>query len=152
MSSLRSRKAAVPKPPTTDSDTDAGDDLLDEPSAPKPAVAHSKGEGKLKKVVKRLVFGTLLLVTLCAIVASGHLATLALVRPRAHVPARLTHPILAVLWRGAGPGGADHDVPRAGQRALQRAQVCGRATLPHHTVGLVLHLHALLIRTLFLRE
>ena len=93
MSSLRSRKAPVPKPPTTDSDTDAGDDLLDEPSAPKPAVAHSKGEGKLKKVVKRLVFGTLLLVTLCAIVASVHLATLALVRPRARPgPANPSNP------------------------------------------------------------
>jgi len=80
--SLRNRKPS--KQAETGSDTDAGDDPLDEhntPSAPAGATkAHSKGEGKLQKVVKRLVFGTLLLVTLCVIVASGHLATLALVQ------------------------------------------------------------------------
>ena len=79
--SLRNRK---PSKPETGSDTDAGDDALDEqyaPSAPPAATqAHSKGEGKLQKVVKRLVFGTLLLLTLCVIVASGHLATLGLVQ------------------------------------------------------------------------
>ena len=83
--SLRNRKPS--KQAETGSDTDAGDDPLDEhntPSAPAGATkAHSKGEGKLQKVVKRLVFGTLLLVTLCVIVASGHLATLALVQVHA---------------------------------------------------------------------
>ena len=74
--SLRNRK---PKPVDEGSDTDAGDDV-DERSAPKaPATKHSKGEGKLKKVLKRLFFGSLLLATLCVIVASGHLATLVLV-------------------------------------------------------------------------
>ena len=65
------------------------------PSAPAGATkAHSKGEGKLQKVVKRLVFGTLLLVTLCVIVASGHLATLGLVQ--VHAPSAPRHTRLAM--------------------------------------------------------
>ena len=76
--SLRNRKPS--KPAEEGSDTDAGDDHLDEHSTAPATKAHSKGEGKLQKVLKRLFFGSLLLVTLCVIVASGHLATLALVQ------------------------------------------------------------------------
>ena len=119
--SLRNRK---PSKPETGSDTDAGDDALDEqyaPSAPPAATqAHSKGEGKLQKVVKRLVFGTLLLLTLCVIVASGHLATLGLVqvhpapaRPLPpelrRAPPRALHPTPTLNHPGAGDPA--HDVP-----------------------------------------
>jgi phosphatidate cytidylyltransferase len=94
--SLRNRKP--PKHPETGSDTDAGDDALDEPNTPSAPAgatkAHSKGEGKLQKVVKRLVFGTLLLVTLCVIVASGHLATLGLVQVHAPSAPRHTRPAM----------------------------------------------------------
>ena len=41
---------------------------------------HSKGDKKLAKIVKRLVFGTLLLFMLCGIIAAGHLWTLFFVR------------------------------------------------------------------------
>ena len=119
--SLRNRK---PSKPETGSDTDAGDDALDEqyaPSAPPAATqAHSKGEGKLQKVVKRLVFGTLLLLTLCVIVASGHLATLGLVQvppaPAAPCPPSFAAPRPALCTPHltlSHPGAGDpaHDVP-----------------------------------------
>jgi hypothetical protein len=119
--SLRNRK---PSKPETGSDTDAGDDALDEqyaPSAPPAATqAHSKGEGKLQKVVKRLVFGTLLLLTLCVIVASGHLATLGLVQESPAAPApcppssAAPRPVLCTSHlTPTHPGAGDpaHDVP-----------------------------------------
>ena len=45
-----------------------------------PHEQHSKGDKKLAKIVKRLVFGTLLLFLLCGIIAAGHLWTLIFVR------------------------------------------------------------------------
>jgi len=42
-------------------------------------MAHSKGENKFAKMKKRLIFGSLLLVALCCIIAAGHLLTLGLV-------------------------------------------------------------------------
>lgn len=78
-SELRQRKP--PQPPDNDDSTDGGmsDGArdTDEP-APKPA-AHSKGENKSSKVKKRLIFGSLLLVFLCCIIAAGHVWTLGLV-------------------------------------------------------------------------
>ena len=85
MVELRRRKT---KPSTehdadNESDTDAMEpgSFSDGSSAPaKPAATHSKGENKLSKLKKRLIFGTLLLAFLCCIIAAGHLWTLALVR------------------------------------------------------------------------
>tara|TARA_B110001452_G_scaffold145152_1_gene120639 strand:+ start:180 stop:1505 length:1326 start_codon:yes stop_codon:yes gene_type:complete len=80
-SNLTKRRNA--QPPEAASDTDAGSvsDAGDAP--PQPPIAkpkeHSKGEAKRSKVVKRLVFGTGLMVSLCGILAMGHVATLALV-------------------------------------------------------------------------
>ena len=62
------------------SDTDGGDEGFDDQMPTQQVTkGHSKGEAKLKKVFKRLFFGTLLLLSLCMIIAMGHVATLALV-------------------------------------------------------------------------
>ena len=49
-------------------------------AAPVSSKGHSKGDNKLNKIIKRLVFGTLLLFILIGIIAAGHLWTLFFVR------------------------------------------------------------------------
>ena len=77
----RPRKPSSEPGDPTESDTDAGNcsDTSDRAPAP-PTAGHSKGENKASKVKKRLIFGSLLLVLLCIIIAAGHLWTLGLVR------------------------------------------------------------------------
>jgi len=56
------------------SDVGNGDDEKEDASAQ--AQRHSKGDQKMAKIMKRLIFGTLLLLVLCGIIAAGHLWTL----------------------------------------------------------------------------
>lgn len=60
------------------SDVGNGDDEKEDASAQ--AQRHSKGDQKMAKIMKRLIFGTLLLLVLCGIIAAGHLWTLLFVR------------------------------------------------------------------------
>ena len=60
------------------SDTEV-EDNVPEPASKGNSVAattHSKGDNKRSKIIKRLVFGTLLLFLLCGIIAAGHLWTI----------------------------------------------------------------------------
>lgn len=63
------------------SDTSDTDDTDHQPEPPEPdKPPHTTGEQKVAKVVKRLVFGTMLMITTSLIILSGHAATLALVQ------------------------------------------------------------------------
>ena len=81
MSTLRKRagNAAAPTALASDTETDGSDAETAVESGPARPAKHSKGEGKLMKVVKRLFFGTLLIFITIGILASGHLSTLGLV-------------------------------------------------------------------------
>ena len=74
----RRRPAARPVQETSESYfSDACDPQDEQRKAPSPELAgHSKGEKKKSKLIKRLVFGTLLLFMLCGIIAAGHLWTM----------------------------------------------------------------------------
>jgi hypothetical protein len=120
---------------------------------------HSKGDKKLAKIVKRLVFGTLLLFMLCGIIAAGHLWTLFFVRTAGFELARpcprkvrvlLMAPYLSVASVAGCPHPSGH-VPRARQRSLQPAQIQRDPTVPHVPVGLVLRVPHLLVRAVVQR-
>ena len=68
----------------SDTDSDAGEQAELLFSVERRAASgdriHSKGDMKWGKVVKRLIFGTLLIGTLCLVITGGHLWTLLLVR------------------------------------------------------------------------
>lgn len=66
----------------TDTGADTGGDTDTDvmpPAPPGSSSSHSKGEGRLGKLIRRLVFGSLLLVMLCFVIGSGHLPTLGFV-------------------------------------------------------------------------
>ena len=79
---LRRRAASKISRDTSESElSDGGYTETDEkPPEKENPKEHSKGDKKLAKIVKRLVFGTLLLFMLCGIIAAGHLWTLFFVR------------------------------------------------------------------------
>ena len=68
----------------SDTDSDAGEQAELLFSVERRAASgdriHSKGDMKWGKVVKRLIFGTLLIGTLCLVITGGHLWTLLLVQ------------------------------------------------------------------------
>ena len=73
----RAPKKASSKASSSDADdSDTGTDTELNAAAPAPAAKHSKGENKLKKLLKRLIFGTMLLWTQIGIIAAGHLPVL----------------------------------------------------------------------------
>ena len=103
MPELRRRKRHEASVSDTETDSEVNNrcdsDTLEEVSDSQTGVArkkdgHSKGETKMKKVAKRLFFGTMLLFGLVATISAGHLATLGLVvGDHARVP-RTTAPAL----------------------------------------------------------
>lgn len=90
-SSLTHRRSAA-REVCSESESDIGgySESEEKPPTPTETKAHSKGDKKLAKIVKRLVFGTLLLFILVTIIAAGHLSTLFFVRMDATHRAR--HP------------------------------------------------------------
>ena len=103
----------------------------EDPSEPKQG--HSKGDKKLAKIVKRIVFGTLLLFLLGGIIAAGHLWTIGFVRARplprlggglsAASPPSDHRPLARALSGAAGAAHPGRHVPRARQRAVQPTKV-----------------------------
>ena len=151
--SLRKRKVAKAESPSvsdTETDTElhnaSGEDSgTEEPTSPKlaPAQGHSKGEGKLQKIVKRLTYGTALMLMTIGIIATGHIATLGLVRPR--LPRLPLHAVQPSPFLAAGGGGAGDDVPRACERSVLQPAARGArsALLQDDAVALVLGIHIL---------
>ena len=72
----RAPRKASSKASSSEEDSDTGTDTELNAAAPAPAAKHSKGENKLKKLLKRLIFGTMLLWTQIGIIAAGHLPVL----------------------------------------------------------------------------
>ena len=72
----RAPRKASSKASSSEEDSDTGTDTELNAAAPAPASKHSKGENKLKKLLKRLIFGTMLLWTQIGIIAAGHLPVL----------------------------------------------------------------------------
>lgn len=83
---LRNRKS-VQRTSSSDTETDTELNTIagvepkkdEDVSRAQPKQGHSKGESKMSKLLNRLVFGCVLLLVLCCVIAAGHLATLGLV-------------------------------------------------------------------------